>query len=64
MTDIVQRLRKASVYEYGEATYSPLGDEAADEIERLRVGLEYIRTLADDIDAAARVAMRGQEKPC
>jgi len=36
MTDIVERLRKASVYEYGEATYSPLGDEAADEVERLR----------------------------
>jgi len=36
MTDIVQRLRKATVYEHGEATYSNLGDEAAEEIERLR----------------------------
>jgi len=63
MTDIVQRLRKSSVYEAGSADLSSLGDEAADEIERLRVGLDYIRTLADDIDTAARVAMRGQEKP-
>jgi hypothetical protein len=34
MSDIVERLQRASVYEYGEATYSSLGDEAADEIER------------------------------
>ena len=61
MTDIVKRLRKASVYEHGEATYSNLGDEAAEEIERLRAGLEHIRTLADDIETAARVALRGQE---
>ena len=47
MTDIVERLRKASVYEYGEATYSPLGDEAADEIGRLRTAL---------IDATAHLA--------
>jgi len=64
MTDITERLRRASVYEYGEATYSSLGDEAADEIERLRAGLEHIRTLADDIETAALIAMRGQEKPC
>ena len=62
MTDIVERLRKASVYEHGEATYSNLGDEAADEIERLRVGLEHIRTLTDDIETSARVALRGKEK--
>ena len=36
MTDIVKRLRKASVYEEYKAILSNLGDEAADEIERLR----------------------------
>lgn len=34
--DIVERLRKASVYEQYKAVLSNLGDEAADEIEKLR----------------------------
>jgi hypothetical protein len=38
--DIVKRLRKASVYEAGSAELSNLGDEAADEIDRLRAALE------------------------
>ena len=47
MTDIVERLRNASVYEQYKAVLSNLGDEAADEIERLRerlgpVGLEVV----------------------
>jgi hypothetical protein len=36
MSDLVKRLRKASVYEEYKAILSNLGDEAADEIERLR----------------------------
>lgn len=60
MTDIVELLRLTSPQ---DKTASGLLQEAADEIERLRAGLEHIRTLADDIDTAARVALRGQEKP-
>jgi len=55
MTDIVERLRD-------RIWRNDLQDEAADEIERLRAGLEYMRTLADDIETAARVALRGQRK--
>jgi hypothetical protein len=45
--DLVKRLRNASVYEQYKAVLSDLGDEAADEIERLRaivsIGIE-VRT--------------------
>jgi cystathionine beta-lyase/cystathionine gamma-synthase len=61
MTDIVERLRAwEPTLANDEAA---MLREAADEIDRLRVGLEHIRSLADDIDTAARVALRGQEKP-
>jgi predicted nucleic acid-binding Zn-ribbon protein len=43
MTDIVERLRKASVYEEYKAILSNLGDEAADEIERLRERCEALQ---------------------
>ena len=60
MTDIVERLRHYG--KVGSGLDGPLlCREAAEEIERLRAGLEHIRTLADDIDTAARVALRGQE---
>jgi cell division protein FtsB len=36
MTDIVERLRKASIYEEYKAILSNLGDEAADLIELMR----------------------------
>jgi hypothetical protein len=44
MTDIVERLRKSSVYEAGSADPGNLGDEAADEIERLRAKVEKLET--------------------
>jgi hypothetical protein len=43
MTDLVERLRKASVYEEYKAILSNLGDEAADEIELLRAALRDVR---------------------
>ena len=42
MTDIVKRLRKASIYEAGSTAPSNLGDDAAEEIERLRATVEKL----------------------
>ena len=66
MTDIVERLRNASVYEQYKAVLSNLGDEAADEIEQLRSckeamleGSEIIIELKQEIER-----LRAKEKDC
>jgi hypothetical protein len=51
MSDSVERLRRASVYEEYKAILSGLGDEAADEIERLRA-------IRDELAEALDVLLR------
>lgn len=50
MTDIVERLRKASVYEERSSDLSNLGDESADEIERLREASLALQEVLTDIE--------------
>jgi hypothetical protein len=50
MDDIVERLRAAAVYEQYKAILSGLGDEAADEIERLRAEVKALQQVEETTD--------------
>jgi hypothetical protein len=52
MSDIVERLRTADIYDYADA--DKFCNEAADEIEKLRAALQWLLNDLQDYPASAR----------
>jgi hypothetical protein len=58
MSDIVERMRRASLTEFGLDIDKELLDEGAAEVERLKAALREIEALEDRVISGAGKAMR------